>query len=461
MKRKLISAFLVLMLFSLAVQDIPLVIYLRSTELERVTTTLERDAFIIAGRSEEYLDETPSTQYAYLNNILSSYSKGNGSRVIVTDSDGLVVATSDSLSTIGDSSVDRPEVVEALNGTVAAGVRFSSFLNYEILYVAVPILSRSETVGVVRITIPYAVVKREIDNRIKVIGAVGGLTLALASLVGLLLALSISRHLSKLRDVTDEFSHGDLNVRADESGGESEIRTLAKSFNVMASLIEKLVAEQRAFASDASHQLRTPLTALQLRLERCLEMMETDPEGATQRLEAAMDEAHRLQLLVEGLLILSRSDNTENLKLETVDAVSISMERLNHWEPLASENKVQLLLDGPEHAGILALPGVLEQVIDNFIDNALEAVEPGTSITLKIIPSDELTKISVIDQGPGIPAENLPKVFNRFWRGRSDSQGTGLGLAIVDRLTRASGGHAELVNLDPVGLSADAYFPTA
>jgi signal transduction histidine kinase len=104
----------------------------------------------------------------------------------------------------------------------------------------------------------------------------------------------------------------------------------------------------------------------------------------------------------------------------------------------------------------------LEQVIDNYIDNALGIVPTNSKITFKIISADsEFTKISVIDEGPGIPEADIAKAFNRFWRARSDTHGSGLGLAIVDRLATASGGRAELVNLTPHGLSADAYFPTA
>jgi len=115
----------------------------------------------------------------------------------------------------------------------------------------------------------------------------------------------------------------------------------------------------------------------------------------------------------------------------------------------------------PESAIILAIPGALEQVIDNYIDNALGNAPENSTITLEVTADPQFTKISVIDEGPGIPEADIAKAFNRFWRAKSDTHGSGLGLAIVDRLTTASGGRAELVNLSPHGLSADAYFPTA
>ena len=119
------------------------------------------------------------------------------------------------------------------------------------------------------------------------------------------------------------------------------------------------------------------------------------------------------------------------------------------------------MLDVPETAMIFAIPGALEQVVDNYIDNALSIVPTKSNIKVKISADSEFTKVSIIDEGPGIPEADIAKAFNRFWRARSDTHGSGLGLAIVDRLATASGGRAELVNLSPHGLSADAYFPTA
>jgi signal transduction histidine kinase len=190
-------------------------------------------------------------------------------------------------------------------------------------------------------------------------------------------------------------------------------------------------------------------------------MLETDPAGAAERIEAAMVETDRLQRLVEGLLVLSRSENADKIERDICDAAQIARERIQNWEALASEQNVSLQMNVPEHAMIAAIPGALEQVIDNYIDNALEVVPANSTITVQISKDTHFTKVSIIDEGPGIAEADIAKAFNRFWRARSDTHGSGLGLAIVDRLATASGGRAELVNLTPHGLSADAYFPTA
>ena len=461
MKWRLVAALLSLTIVVLAVQDIPLIQYLRTVETDRITTALERDSFVIAGRAEETLETSSPEGLEYVQAAITKYGLESGARVIVLDINGVAIADSESPELIGTSFLSRPEIVEALAGSVSIGRRFSTTVNQELLYVAVPIINGPQTLGVVRITFPASVVDDAVNERLEGISSVAGITLLVSVLVALLLALGITRRLSNLKNVTEEFTKGNYKVRAEINGGAPEIRSLARSFNAMADQLDKLITEQKAFAGDASHQLRTPLTALQLRLERATEMLASDPAGAAERIEAAMVETDRLQRLVEGLLVLSRSESADKIAREKCDAVRIARERFENWEALANEQGVLLALEVPETATITAIPGALEQIIDNYVDNALGIVPGNSKITILITSDSQFTKVSVIDEGPGIPEADISKAFNRFWRARSDTHGSGLGLAIVDRLATASGGRAELVNLSPNGLSADAYFPTA
>jgi signal transduction histidine kinase len=445
----------------LLAHDLPLINYLRTVEKERVTTVLERDSFIIAGRAEPATQDGSEESIKYIEKAIAEYSEQSGSRVIVTDDKGIAIVVSNDADTVGNSYLDRPEIQKALTGQVSSGRKFSTLLNEEIIFVSVPILNGDKTLGSVTLTFPATVVDDAVNERLRGISSVAGITLLVSALVALLLATGITRRLSNLKNVTEEFTKGNYKVRAEVNDGAPEIRSLARSFNAMADQLDRLIAQQKAFAGDASHQLRTPLTALQLRLERATEMLETDPAGAAERIEAAMVETDRLQRLVEGLLVLSRSENADKVTRDTCDAAQIAHERFENWEALAGEQNIALILDVPESAMIYAIPGALEQVIDNYVDNALSIVPANSTITVKISVESELTKISVIDEGPGIPEADIAKAFNRFWRARSDTHGSGLGLAIVDRLATASGGRAELVNLSPNGLSADAYFPSA
>ena len=461
MRARLIAALLGLTLVVLLVHDIPLARYLRTVETDRIITALERDGFIIAGKSEEALESPNTTTNTLMWNSVNTYSKKSGARVMVMNSLGIVVCASNGTATLGTSYASRPEVKEALKGAVASGTRYSKSLSDSLLYVAVPVLNGKKILGAIRITFPASFVDAAVNKRIQGISTVAGMTLLLALIVAILLASSITRRLTNLQQTTEDFASGEHDVRADANHGAPEIRALATSFNAMAEQLTHLLGQQRAFAGDASHQLRTPLTALQLRLERASEMVETDPHGARTRIEAAMLETDRLQRLVEGLLALSRTENRDSFALEDVDLVEIAKERMDSWTALASENDVVFSLDLPELALVKSHQAIIEQVLDNYIDNALEVAPAHSTIEIAITADELTTTLHVTDEGPGLPEDDLAKAFNRFWRARSDVHGSGLGLAIVERLMSACNGSAELVNCIPQGLDAQATFMTA
>jgi len=460
-RARLIAALLGLTLVVLLVHDIPLSRYLRTVETDRIITALERDSFIIAGKSEEALESPSIASTTVMWNAVNTYSKRSGARVMVMDSRGIVVSASNGTATLGTSYASRPEVKQALTGSVARGTRYSATLKHSLLYVAVPVLNGKRTFGAVRVTFSSSFVDATVNQRIQGITTVAGITLLLALIVAILLASSITRRLTDLQETTEDFAQGNHKVRANTDEGAPEIRALASSFNAMAEQLTHLLTQQRAFAGDASHQLRTPLTALQLRLERASEMVESDPQGARTRIEAAMLETDRLQRLVEGLLALSRTENLNTITLDAIDLASIVRERADGWMALAAEHNVTLALDLPQSAMVLSQAGIIEQVLDNFIDNALEVAPAQSTINIALTFDRRSTTLHVQDEGPGLPEEDLTRAFNRFWRARSDIHGSGLGLAIVERLMEVCNGDAELVNRIPSGLDARATFVTA
>jgi len=457
----MVGALLGLTFVVLLVHDIPLTSYLRSVENDRIIIGLERDSFVIVGNAQEAMEEPSAKSRADLKNVLQKYRTNSQAVVIVTDSIGSVIASTDPYIAVGEDFKTRPEIATALSGTVATGRRFSTTLNYEMLYVAVPMVKGEKVYGAVRITFPASVVDGIVNSRLRTLGLVAGMTLLFAVIIALLLATSITRRLDKLRNVTEEFTAGNHEVRADSDTGAAEIRSLSYSFNKMADQLTSLLAAQRTFAGDASHQLRTPLTALQLRLERAGELIESDPAAATERLDAALVETERLQNIVEGLLVLSRTENQATIASVAIELNPIVQERVTTWQALAGESNVTLKVSNFASIQILAIPGVLEQVIDNYLDNALHFSPAGSTIIVSLTQAQGYTTIHVIDEGPGLAEEDLERAFNRFWRAQSDAFGTGLGLAIVERLVRACAGTVKLENVQPHGIDAQATFKNA
>jgi signal transduction histidine kinase len=222
----------------------------------------------------------------------------------------------------------------------------------------------------------------------------------------------------------------------------------------MTARVAGLVEQQRSFAADVSHQLRTPLTALRLHLERGAELAHVDPDGAQSALEAAGIETERLQHLVEAMLLLARAESVQ-VRTETVDVAAVVAERVAIWSLLADERDVRLELHGPRSAPATAAAGAIEQIIDNYLDNALNVAPGGTTIDVHVEAADGHVDVHVADRGPGMPSEQLDVAFDRFWRAPDAvHDGSGLGLAIVSHLAMCSGGKATLRNREHGGLEA-------
>jgi signal transduction histidine kinase len=460
-KWRLVAALIATTLLVILVQDIPLSFYLQGVQRDRIVTGLERDAFVLAGRSEEGL-ETPSPESAALiTEVVKRYQASGGARVIVVDAQGIAVATSDADdSRLGASYLSRPEIATALGGEIASGTRYSTTLQQELLYVTVPVFSGDAVLGAVRLTYPAQVVDDAVARQLRQLWVVAVTTVLLAGIVGYIVAVGVTQRLKVLKTATERLADGHLDERADEGVGASEIRSLSRSFNVMAERLDGLMAQQRAFAADASHQLRTPLTALRLKLERARDLIESDPQGAERRLVAAEAEADRLGTIIEGLLLLSRSEASD-ATVTTVDVAAAARARVAHWLPLSEESRVHIRFEGAAEVLARAVDTATEQIVDNFIDNALSVSPPDGTILVRVAQTGDVVAVHVLDDGPGLSAEDCARAFDRFWRGSSDPGGSGLGLAIVAQLAAASGGSAKLEPRPGGGLDASVLFPAA
>jgi len=231
----------------------------------------------------------------------------------------------------------------------------------------------------------------------------------------------------------------------------------------MAGRLEALVHGNRAVIADVSHQLRTPLAALRLRLD----LLATDTDPATgHELAGALDELARLSRLVDGLLAVARAENIVPVPT-AVDVAEVARERVVAWHPVADDRGIALEARGVgsavgsarARASVLAWigEGHLEQVLDNLIANALDALGAGGHVTVTTAVTTAGARITVADDGPGMNAEDRERAFLRFTT--SNPNGTGLGLAIVHRLVTSNGGTARLTETPGGGLTVILDFP--
>lgn len=446
MKIRLIGALVSVAFLILVVFSIPLASFVATVERERLVTALERDAFMLAGHAKETLNTTAGAVLPSLQPFIEEYAIASRARIVVTNAAGLSIASSDPSVLIGTDFTNRPEVVKALTGVPAVGERKSATLGETLVFVAVPVLLGDSVLGVVRLSNPKSQIDEEVRNRVIGIVVAGLFTLLAAMGIAIPLALTIARPITKLTRRTERLADGDFSVRADDATGPPEVRELSRSFNAMAGRLGLVIENQRHFASAASHQLRTPLTALRLRLEQAQELVPPDASVLADTLDASRAEADRLQEMVEQLLALARLDGGSTATM-SVNASEIARNRIEMWESLAAERGVRISGRIAEHASCAVIDGALEQIVDNYIDNALTVAPEGSEIVVSVVRSENHVVIDVIDAGPGLQPEQRDKAFERFWRGAAttNSAGTGLGLAIVLQLATASGGTAELL----------------
>jgi signal transduction histidine kinase len=288
-------------------------------------------------------------------------------------------------------------------------------------------------------------------------------TIAVVAMLGAALLASglarwVSRPVRGLDGAAGRLADGDLASRAVVDSGPPELRRLASTFNTMAGRLEALVHGNRAVIADVSHQLRTPLAALRLRLDLlAVDTAQSDPDTA-QELAGALEELARLSRLVDGLLAVARAENVVPVPT-VVDVTEAASERVVAWHPVADDRGITLEalpLGAPAVPAWLG-EGHLEQVLDNLIANALEALEAGRRVTVTTAATAAGAQVVVADNGPGMSAEDRDRAFLRFTT--SNPNGTGLGLAIVHRLVTSNGGTARLTETPGGGLTAILDFP--
>jgi len=282
--------------------------------------------------------------------------------------------------------------------------------------------------------------------------------IVIAAFTGWYMSKRVTRPVLALEDATRQMERGNLAVRIDlPHEHQQEFISLANSFNGMAEQVEQTVSTLRAFVADAAHELHTPLTALQANIE--LARDEKTASARIRYLSRAQEQGARLEALVKSLLDLSRieaadADATSNFV--SVDIIQLVREVGEQFASRAEQTDRSFTLDIPnEVMSVMGNEAQLRQVIINLLENALKFTPPNGQISLSLERSADQITLTVADSGIGIPAEDLPHLFERFHRARNvaDYTGNGLGLAIVKAIVQSHAGSVEAQS-DGVGVGS-------
>jgi len=433
----------------------------------RIAELTERGHRIAAFVVEEGLFDEGVPRLRSITPVLDTFDEVMNTRIWLADRHGLIRMTSTSQRQWRGVTLDWDDLKRLTQGEVIARETNLPFLGPGVS-VAVPIPGDIEgtVIGAVILHAPLRGFWTNLRDAQALTIYAGLIAIGLATAMGYYFSLRISRPIEEMTASVKAMQQGDFEVRVDETPP-GELRTLAQGFNSLAAQLGRVEQMRRDFLANVSHDLRTPLTTLRGALQAIAEGIVTDPEETRASARMMLGETLRMIRLVNTLVDLSRiQSGSLELRIEPVDVAPFVEDLLVPFLVRAEERGVTLTASIP--SDLPPLPADrdrLEQVLRNLLDNALKFVEPGGRVEVSASYDREARAIAlhVTDDGPGIAPEDLPHIWDRFYKGDKSrsrwlNSGEGLGLVIVKDLVEAHGGRARVQSGDD-GTTFTVLFP--
>ena len=382
------------------------------------------------------------------------------SRILVTDDTGRVLYDTRETSDALGQYVLYAEIVEALRGSDAFSCVYhdGAFRSRA----AVPVMYQNRIIGAVY---AYEYDREQaalLEGLQSTLMRVSGIIAGVVALLSLVLSKALTRKIALLLSSIRKVREGSYSHRAEVQGSD-EIAQIAQEFNSLTDRLQKTESARRRFVSDASHELKTPLAAIRLLSDSILQSDNIDMETTREFVTDIGQEAERLTRITEDLLRLTRLDSGVMEPPTAVDVLPILEQVMRMMSLIAQEKGVDLTYEAGEGCIVLGTKDEIHQVIYNLTDNAVKYTPAGGGAQVKLWKTGEEVILRVADNGNGIPEEDLPRIFQRFYRvdkARSRAAGgTGLGLSIVSDTVQRRGGSVEAANAPEGGAVFTVRWP--
>lgn len=442
LKYRMVFNFLLVIFLAVSVTDIALVKVLQSYFYNNVSETLESQLKISADFYERYFSGESLQNNIYED--VDAFWKQTDAQVQIIDLNGVVIL---------DSQGNRPEgpqtdidIVAALTGGTQYWIFNREITDEKVMALSYPLRNSEGIVGALR----FITSLKDVDASLQIIalnfGAFGLAVMVAAVLLSFFLSKRIITPIDKLTETAEVISSGNYNVISTKYH-EDEIGKLSDTLNYMTREIRKKEALKNDFISSISHELRTPLTSIK-GWAITLQDEHTDQELMKDGLEIISKETDRLKDMVDELLDFSKfvSGKVE-LEVEKVDISRLFDFIRKHMEDRAKREGKRFLVKGRESMGILtADPNRLKQVFINLIDNAFKFTGPGGEIIVDMRLMPKYVDFIVKDNGIGIGEEDIVKVKEKFYKGKTSNSANGIGLSICDEIAKLHGGELLIVS---------------
>lgn len=338
-------------------------------------------------------------------------------------------------------AMDKREVFgETAKGEITVRQVTHSRLNSSFLLVGIPVKQTDKVIGVLIISSPLASIS-EAESIIKE-------QLLIVTVVMLLISLVLTYYSSKaftkpilmINDAAAKMAAGNLSVKL-QVEREDELGMLSDTINNLSVQLQKIEQLRRELIANVSHEFRTPLSLIKGYAETIRDVTGNSPDKRNRQLEIILEETDRLKNMVNDTLNLSQMES-EYFKpdIKTFDLWTSARNIRNRFTYMLEEKGQQLELSGKgDTLFVLGDEPRIEQVLYNFVNNACSHTAPGGLIRIEILENADNVKVQVSDSGSGIAAEQIPYIWDRFYKASAESKGTGLGLAIAKRILEAHG----------------------
>jgi signal transduction histidine kinase len=384
-----------------------------------------------------------------LHSRLEVISKLLGTRIWVVDKQGKLLAGNPPARWLRNFPEDSQQIEALFAGAAQSWVRSGRRQADPSIIVGVPLSNAAAPPAAVFLYTPIAGVNQTVQaiDRLLLLSLLLGTLVA--ALFGLLISRTLTRPLADISQAAARFAAGDYASRTGATGGD-EIGGLGRTFNTMAESLAKVEYNRREFLANVSHELKTPVASIQALAEALADGVAAKPEHQQRYLATIVGESQRIDRLIRDLLDLSQLEAGElSIVPEKTDLVAFLNREAAQYAHLLAEKDLALRVDAPPVVPVvLADPGRLAQIVANLVSNATRHSPPGETIVITVQPTAGKVAVAVSDRGPGIPPEDQPFIWDRFYRvdkSRARSGGgTGLGLAITKRLVQAMNGEITL-----------------
>ncbi|AYE34690.1 sensor histidine kinase [Clostridium septicum] len=454
-KIRLIRNFFIVIFSIIVFLNVLLLIFVRKYYYDNTEELLRNQIKVSTNFYNKYFSAA-SLVDVISDNVDAFWNQSNA-QVEILDNKGKLLM--DSIGVKDEELLKTPDIEKAINGHISRWIGNVDYYKNKIMVVSAPITSNGSVVGVIRLITSMEAVDGTIEVIVGFFLIISILVLVIGVILSILISNSIIEPINSLTLIAEKMASGDMAIRS-KVKDEDEVGKLANTLNYMADELEKREQLKNEFISSVSHELRTPLTAIK-GWAITLNDESTDKETLKVGFDIIEKETERLTSMVEELLDFSRLINDNiSLKKANVDLDTFIIYIKNYMSPRANREGLNFKVNKLNNLGRVYIDGNrLKQILINLLDNSFKFTESGGKVSLTVSNESEYIKFIIEDNGIGISKEDLPRVKEKFFKGKTSKSQNGIGLSICDEIIKLHNGKFNINSTLGIGTVVEVIIP--